>query len=69
MNKPESLHSRSLPPEQGGELLHLPRQKAGWEWMSFFVRRLLPGEVYPTNTDGEEAAFVLLGGVCLADWG
>jgi len=69
MNKPESLHSRSLPPEQGGELLHLPRQKAGWEWMSFFVRRLLPGEVYQTNTDGEEAAFVLLGGVCLADWG
>ena len=69
MNKPESLHSRSLPPEQGGELLHLPRQKAGWEWMSFFVRRLLPGEVYPTNTDGEEAAFVLLGGVCLADCG
>jgi 5-deoxy-D-glucuronate isomerase len=70
MNKPESLvHSRSLPPEQGGELLHLPRQKARWEWMSFFVRRLLPGQVYQANTDGEEAAFVLLGGVCLADWG
>src|SRR5260370_11446357 len=70
MTKPKSLvHARSLHREQGGELLHLPRQKARWEWMSFFVRRLLPGEVYQANTDGEEAAFVLLGGGCLADWG
>jgi len=70
MSETESLvHSRSLPPEQAGELLHLPRQKAMWEWMSFFVRRLLPGETYQAKTDGEEAAFVLLGGVCLADWG
>jgi 5-deoxy-glucuronate isomerase len=70
MSETESLvHSRSLPPEQAGELLHLPRQKAMWEWMSFFVRRLLPGETYLAKTDGEEAAFVLLGGVCLADWG
>ena len=44
MSETESLvHSRSLTPEQAGELLHLPRQKAMWEWMSFFVRRLLPG--------------------------
>jgi 5-deoxy-glucuronate isomerase len=63
------VHSRSLPPEQAGELLHLPRQNAMWEWMSFFVRRLLPGETYRADTDGEEAAFVLLGGVCTADWG
>jgi len=63
------LHSRNLPPDQAGELFHLPRQQAGWEWMSFFVRRLLPGEHYQAHTDGEEAAFVLLGGTCLADWG
>ena len=70
MSETESLvHSRSLPPELAGELLHLPRQKAMWEWMSFFVRRLLPGETYQTTTEGEEAAFVLLGGVCTADWG
>src|ERR1700680_3234193 len=69
MNKPESFHARILPQEQGGELLHLPRREARWEWRSFFVRALPPGEVYQTNTDGEEAAFVLLGGVCLADWG
>jgi 5-deoxy-glucuronate isomerase len=70
MSEAESLvHSRSLSPDQAGELLHLPRQKAMWEWMGFFVRRLLPGGTYQTNTDGEEAVFVLLGGVCLADWG
>jgi 5-deoxy-glucuronate isomerase len=70
MSESESLvHSRNLPPEQAGELLHLPRQEAQWEWMSFSVRRLCSGDVYSAQTDGEEAAFVLLGGRCQADWG
>ncbi|HSZ63964.1 MAG TPA: 5-deoxy-glucuronate isomerase [Terriglobales bacterium] len=70
MNESDSLvHSENLPVEQVGELLHLPREKAKWEWMSFFVRRLGPGDVYRTETKGEEAAFVLLGGTCLTDWG
>jgi 5-deoxy-glucuronate isomerase len=70
MSESESLvHSDNLPREQAGELLQLPRQKANWEWMSFFVRRLNPGDTYKTQTDGEEAAFVLLGGTCRADWG
>jgi 5-deoxy-glucuronate isomerase len=70
MSEGESVvHSRRLPPERGGELLHLPRQKAQWEWMSFSVRRLMPGEQYRTRTENEEAAFVLLGGTSLADWG
>jgi 5-deoxy-glucuronate isomerase len=63
------VHSQVLPPERAGELLHLPRQNAKWEWMSFFVRRLLPGETYRARTEGEEAAFVILGGTCSADWG
>lgn len=63
------VHSRDLPPERSGELLHLSRQQASWEWMSFFVRRLLPGEVFRTSTEHEEAAFVLLGGKCAVDWG
>jgi 5-deoxy-glucuronate isomerase len=37
--------------------------------MSFFVRRLQPGDVFQTRTEDEEAAFVFLGGTCLADWG
>lgn len=62
-------HSVNLPPQQAGELLHLPREKANWEWMSFFVRRLQPGDVFQTRTEEEEAAFVILGGTCVADWG
>ena len=63
------VHSRNFPPEQAGELLHLPRQQARWEWMSFFVRRLQPADVWSARTEHEEAAFVLLGGSCRADWG
>jgi 5-deoxy-glucuronate isomerase len=37
--------------------------------MSMSVRRLNPGELYSTSTKGEEAAFVILGGRCLANWG
>ena len=63
------VHSRNLPDEQPGELLSLPRQQANWEWMSFFVHRLRPGGSYQTHLEGEEAAFVILGGTCLANWG
>ena len=63
------IHSVHLAEQKSGMLLSLPRQQAGWEWMSFFVHRLQPGEVLRTRTDGEEAAFVLLGGTCQADWG
>jgi 5-deoxy-glucuronate isomerase len=63
------VHSLNLPPQQAGELLHLPRQKANWKWMSFVVRRLQPGTVWQTRTEQEEAAFVFLGGSCSADWG
>jgi len=63
------VHSRNSPSAETGELLHLPRSNARWEWMSFFVRRLEPGGVYRSRTEHEEAAFVLLGGTCRADWG
>jgi 5-deoxy-glucuronate isomerase len=63
------VHSRDLPLEQSGELLHLTREQAGWEWMSFFVRRLQPRTLYRTSTQNEEAVFVVLSGICVADWG
>lgn len=63
------VNSRDLPAEQSGELLHLTREQAGWNWMSLFVRRLQPGETFRTSTQKEEAAFVLLGGHCAVDWG
>jgi 5-deoxy-glucuronate isomerase len=63
------VHSQNLVPGQAGELLGLSRQEAKWEWMSFFVRRLFPGDIYQAQLEREEAAFVLLGGTCFADWG
>jgi 5-deoxy-glucuronate isomerase len=63
------VHSLLLPAEQSGELLHFNRQEAGWEWMSFVVRRLQPGETLSLQTRGEEMALVFLGGRCRADWG
>jgi 5-deoxy-glucuronate isomerase len=63
------VHSSSLPAQESGELLHLPRERGDWEWMSFFVHRLQPGKFLRTQTVKEEAAFVILGGVCAADWG
>src|SRR5260221_14298435 len=52
-----------------GDLISLPREKADWEWMSFFVHRLAPGERWSVQLENEEAALVLLGGRCRADWG
>jgi 5-deoxy-glucuronate isomerase len=69
---PESenlFHSTRLAEGDSGQLLTVPRTDAGWEWMSFFVRRLQPGVSYSATTNNEEAAFVLLGGICHADWG
>lgn len=63
------IHSERLPPDQSGVLLSLPRAQAGWEWMSFSVRRLAPGDAWQGQTEGEEAVWVVLGGRGLADWG
>jgi 5-deoxy-glucuronate isomerase len=63
------VHSSNLPSHRGGELLHLAREQGNWEWMSFFVRRFMRGDVFRTQTGSEEAAFVILGGTCVADWG
>ncbi len=63
------FHSSHLPQKQSGELLRLSREEASWEWMSFVVRRLNPGEEFSVRTQGEEAVFVLLAGTCVADWG
>jgi len=70
MNPHDNLvHSRNLSADLPGELLSLPREEAGWEWMSFFVRRLIPGTAWEFEAKNEEAILVLLGGQCLANWG
>jgi 5-deoxy-glucuronate isomerase len=66
---PNVVRSRQLAEGQSGELLGFSREDVHWQWMSMKVRRLAPGESYATKTQGEEAAFVILGGRCTADWG
>ena len=63
------VHSEKLAAGQSGELLHLSRQTAGWEWMSFFAHRVAQGGEWENRSDREERALVLLGGRCTVDWG
>ena len=63
------VHSIKLTAGKSGELLHLSRQDAGWEWMSFFVHRVTEGEVWENRSDSEKRALVLLAGRCTVDWG
>lgn len=62
-------HSLSLPQVEEGDLLRFSREEAGWEWMSFAVRRLKAGRMLSVSANQEEVALILLGGVCVADWG
>ncbi len=50
-------------------MLRVTREQAGWDWMSFIVHRVQPGDAFRATTVDEEAVFVLLGGTCVADWG
>ena len=68
-SRPFVVHSKHLVDGQSGELLRFTREGVQWEWMSMSARRLNPGEIYDTKTQEEEAAFVILGGHCAADWG
>jgi 5-deoxy-glucuronate isomerase len=63
------VRARKLAPDQGGEMVAFTRQEAGWEWMSFMVTRLLPGQIKELRTRGEEMVLLWLGGRCIADWG
>ena len=42
------------------------REEAGWEWMSFVVTRLLPGQSLELRTGDEEMVLVWLGGRSVA---
>jgi len=68
-SRPFVVHSKHLAEGQSGELLRFSREGVQWEWMSMSARRLNPGETYEAVTAGEEAAFVILGGCCTANWG
>jgi 5-deoxy-glucuronate isomerase len=69
MQQESVMRARSLAPDQAGELMSFTREEAGWEWMSFVVRRVLPGQVLELGSSNEETVLVWLGGTCQAHWG
>jgi len=62
------VHSTSVAAGQSAELLHLSRESAGWDWMSFYVRRIVTGDAWESRNEWEERAIVLLGGHAHLDW-
>ena len=66
MQQDSVVRARNLPSDQAGEMVGFTREEAGWEWMSFVVTRLLPGQPLELRTAGEEMVLVWLGGHCVA---
>ena len=60
------VRASDLPADQGGEMVGFTREQGGWEWMSFFVNRLLPGQKLEFDTVDEEMVLVWLGGRSIA---
>ena len=69
MQQESVVRGRNLPPDQAGEMVGFTREQAGWEWMSFVVTRLLPGQGLELRSGTEEMVLVWLGGRCIANWG
>jgi 5-deoxy-D-glucuronate isomerase len=69
MQQESVVRARSLPLDQAGKMVGFTRDEAGWEWMSFEVTRLLPGQSLELRTVDEEMVLVWLGGRCVANWG
>ena len=61
MQQESVVRARNLPPDQAGEMVGFTRQEAGWEWMSFVVTRLLPGQVLELRTGDEEMVLRMVG--------
>jgi 5-deoxy-glucuronate isomerase len=68
MGTNSAVHSHELPLGVSGDLLRFSRQDAGWQWMEFCVKRLVPGETWQQHRSGEEAVYVLLSGKFTAEW-
>ena len=62
------LHSRRLAPGEAGALVDVTPSQAGWEYIRFTVRRVVPGAPWHGRTDGDECCIVLLSGTCSVTW-
>ena len=56
------LKSKQLPADATGVLVDVTPRKAGWEFITFAVRRIAAGTTWRARTRGEECCVVLLRG-------
>jgi 5-deoxy-glucuronate isomerase len=62
-NAPElRIRPQALAADADGVLVETTPAGAGWEYLSFQVRRVVPGAPWTGNTGDQEAALVLVGG-------
>ncbi len=62
---------RSSPPPSGrtGTALDVTRARAGWRWIDFAVRHVVPGRLWSDTTGRDECCLVLLRGRCRVEYG
>jgi 5-deoxy-glucuronate isomerase len=66
--RPLLLKSRALGPSEPGLLVDVTPRKAGWEYIRFTVRRVVPGAAWRGKTKDDECCLVLLSGTCSVRW-
>jgi len=66
--RPLLLKSRALGPSEPGVLVDVTPASAGWEYIRFTVRRLVPGIEWHGKTKDDECCLVLLSGTCNVRW-
>ena len=66
--KPLLLKSRSLGASEPGVLVDVTPASAGWQYIRFTVRRIVPGAVWRGKTQDDECCLVLLSGTCSITW-
>lgn len=62
-------HSANIAADKSGVLISITRERAGWNTINFYVRRLIAGQYWQSYTHDEEVALVFLGGKATVDWG
>ncbi len=58
------LRVRSQSPDSDGRVLTITPESAGWTYVGFEVRHLIPGQSISARLEGREACLVVLTGTC-----
>jgi 5-deoxy-glucuronate isomerase len=65
---PALIRPRALGDDASGVIVSVTPLEAGWQFISFAVRRLAAGASWQTDTQNQEACFVLLQGRLRVTW-